>query len=169
MSSTTFAGIVAADAAGLGPWREALRRAGARLVLTNGCFDLLHTGHLRYLSEARALGDALVVALNGDASVRRLKGAGRPVLPWAERAELLAGLRVVDAVVGFDEDTAVSLLRTLRPELYVKGGDYGPGRWPPEADAAREAGAEVRFLGLTAGRSTSAILRQLRQDGGGLP
>lgn len=130
--------------------------------MTNGCFDLLHVGHLRYLSEARALGDALLVALNDDASVRRLKGVGRPLMPWVERAELLAGLRVVDAVLGFEEATAVALVRALQPEVYVKGGDYGPGRWPPEAEAAQALGLELRFLGLTAGRSTSDIVARIR-------
>lgn len=165
MASAPAAGLVATAVEDLLAWREDLRRAGSRLVMTNGCFDLLHLGHLRYLGEARALGDALLVALNSDASVARLKGAGRPILPWAERAELLAGLRMVDAVLGFDTPTAVDLVRTLRPDVYVKGGDYGPDRLPPEADAARTLGLEVRFLGLTAGRSTSEILRHIREAG----
>ncbi|HQZ71217.1 MAG TPA: adenylyltransferase/cytidyltransferase family protein [Anaerolineae bacterium] len=167
MDSPSPQGIVALAVEELLPWREALRLSGARLIMTNGCFDLLHVGHLRYLSQARALGDALVLALNDDASVRRLKGPGRPVLPWADRAELLAGLRVVDAVLGFAEDTAVVALRRLQPDVYVKGGDYGPANWPPEADEARALGAEVRFLGLAPGRSTSAILKQLRDAGPG--
>ena len=162
MENPPLAGIVASGAEALLAWREALGSSGARLVMTNGCFDLLHVGHLRYLRQARALGDALVVALNDDASVRRLKGPGRPVLPWAERAELLAGLRVVDAVAGFSEETAVAALGFLRPEVYVKGGDYGVDNWPPEADEARRLGIEVRFVGHSPGRSTSAILRQLR-------
>src|SRR6267142_4582740 len=98
-----------------------LRRAGKRLVVTNGCFDLLHVGHVRYLQAARALGDALVVGLNSDASVRRLKGPGRPVMPAAERAELVAAVSGVDAVVVFEEDSADALIARLRPDVHAKG------------------------------------------------
>lgn len=100
------------------------RGAGKRLVFTNGCFDLLHRGHVAYLQAARALGDALVVGLNSDASVRKLKGPGRPVVPQGDRAAVLRALRFVDAVVVFDEDTPARLMRELKPGVYVKGGDY---------------------------------------------
>jgi rfaE bifunctional protein nucleotidyltransferase chain/domain len=116
---------------------SSLRDAGARIVLTNGIFDLLHIGHVRYLQQARALGDALVVGLNSDASTRRLKGPDRPLVPEAERAEVLAALACVDAVVIFDEDTAETLVSALRPEIYVKGGDY----------AAPEGSTQLRIIG----------------------
>src|SRR5262245_6140292 len=118
---------VAADAATL---RDALARrraAGQRIVFTNGCFDLLHPGHVRYLEAARALGDALVVGLNDDDSVRRLKGPGRPILRLAERAEVLAALAAVDHVVAFSEDTPLRLIEDLRPDVLVKGSDWGLG------------------------------------------
>ena len=137
---------------------------GLRVVLTNGCFDLVHVGHVRYLAAARALGDRLVVALNDDASTRRLKGPGRPVLPADERAELLCALRAVDIVVPFDTDTAVDVVRALGPAVYVKGGDYGgPGRVPPEAAVAGELGAEVLYIPFVSGRSSSALIEQIRR------
>jgi rfaE bifunctional protein nucleotidyltransferase chain/domain len=107
-------------------WRDRARRAGRVVVWTNGCFDLLHVGHLRNLRAARALGDALVVGVNDDAAVRRLKGPTRPILPAAERAELLAALECVDAVVLFGEDTPSAALERLRPEIHCKGADYAP-------------------------------------------
>ncbi len=135
--------------------------------MTNGCFDLLHSGHARYLAAARALGDRLVVALNDDASTRALKGPGRPILPLAERAELLCALRSVDAVVAFAAPTAVEIVRALRPDVYVKGGDYGTAsNRPPEADAAEAVGARVAFLPFVEGRSTSAIIAHIRTLGG---
>src|SRR5215813_4986937 len=103
---------------------EAARRAGRRVVLANGVFDLLHVGHVRYLEEARALGDLLIVGVNGDAAVRRLKGPGRPLMPAAERAEILAALRAVDHVVVFDDDTADGLVARLKPAVHAKGTDY---------------------------------------------
>lgn len=144
----------------------AWRREGLRLALTNGCFDWLHAGHLTYLEEARALADRLVVGVNDDSSVRRLKGAGRPLLPAAERALLVAGLECVDRVVVFDDLTAEELIRRLRPHLYVKGADYD---WSnlPEAAAARQVGCEVRFLVGLPGRSTSALLAAVRRERGG--
>lgn len=105
-------------------WVRIHRQAGAPIVLTNGVFDLLHLGHVRYLQEARALGASLLVGLNSDASTRRLKGSRRPLVPEQERAEVLAGLACVDAVTIFDEDTATALVEEVRPEIYVKGGDY---------------------------------------------
>ena len=102
---------------------EAARRAGRRVVLANGCFDLLHVGHVRYLEDARALGDLLIVGVNGDAAVRRLKGPGRPLMPATERAELIASLRAVDHVVVFADDTADRLIALLRPAVHAKGTD----------------------------------------------
>ena len=134
-----------------------------RVVLTNGHFDLLHVGHLRYLREAKALADILVVGLNSDASTRRLKGPGRPILPQEERAELLAALRCVDYVTIFEEDTAEELVQRLRPDVYVKGGDYAQGKALPEAKAVRAYGGEVRILALVPGRSTSALIERIQR------
>lgn len=141
---------------------DELRRVharGERIVLTNGHFDLLHVGHLRYLRAARALGDVLVVGVNSDASVRRLK-PGRPLLPEAERAELLAALDPVDFVVIFDQSTADELLRAIRPAVYAKGADYSEASLP-EAATVREIGAELAFLPHVPGRSTSELARRL--------
>lgn len=141
----------------------AWRRAGQRVVLTNGCFDLLHVGHVRALEAARRLGDVLVVAVNDDASVATLKGPGRPLTPAAERAEIVASLRVVDAALVFAGPTAVEVVRRLEPAVYAKGGDYDlDANRPPEADVALELGAEVVFLPLVAGRSTRALAARLR-------
>ena len=123
-----------------------LRAQGKRIVLANGCFDLLHVGHVRYLQEARRLGDVLFVGINGDAAVTRLKGAGRPVVPAAERAELLAALRDVDHVVVFDEDTADRLVSAVRPDVHAKGTDY-TAEGVPEAAAVRSVGGEVAITG----------------------
>jgi rfaE bifunctional protein nucleotidyltransferase chain/domain len=139
----------------------ALRESGGRLVFTNGCFDLLHPGHVSYLEAARSLGDALVVGLNSDASVRRLKGSERPINPEGDRAAMLAALRAVDAVVIFDEDTPVRLLREVSPAVYVKGGDYRVEDLP-EADVAREIGAEVELLPFEPGYSTTALIERIR-------
>jgi len=139
----------------------ALREAGGRLVFTNGCFDLLHPGHVAYLSAARSLGDALVVGLNSDGSVRRLKGPGRPINPEGDRAVMLAALRPVDAVVIFDEDTPVRLLREVAPAVYVKGGDYRVEDLP-EAEVAREIGAEVEILPFEPGYSTTALVERIK-------
>jgi rfaE bifunctional protein nucleotidyltransferase chain/domain len=123
-----------------------LRAAGRRIVLANGCFDLLHVGHLRYLCAARALGDVLFVGINSDAAVERLKGPGRPLMPAGERAELLAALRAVDHVVVFDGDTADGLLAALRPAVHAKGTDYAADA-VPEAATARSVGAAVAIVG----------------------
>ena len=139
--------------------RNTLATQGKKLVFTNGCFDLLHVGHVRYLQAARTLGDALVVAVNGDASVRALKGPTRPVNPEADRAEVLAALGCVDYVVVFPEVRVTNLLRTVRPQIYAKGGDYTPETLNPEERAAiDEAGSEIRILPLVPGRSTTNIL-----------
>src|SRR5262249_22137283 len=130
------------------------RAAGRRIVFTNGCFDLLHVGHVRYLREARARGDLLVVGVNSDQSVSRLKGAGRPLVPENERVELLAALECVDHVCLFTEDTPEALIAEVRPDLHVKGGDYRADDLP-EARLVRELGGEVEILPFTVGRSTT--------------
>ena len=139
-----------------------LRRRGVRLVFTNGVFDLLHAGHAALLFRARALGDALVVGVNGDASVRRLKGRGRPVVPLRERMEMLAGLKPVDYVVPFGEDTPARLLRAVRPAVLVKGGDYRPGQIVGRDQVLADGGRVVRVR-LRAGRSTSDLMARARR------
>ncbi|MFG3600247.1 D-glycero-beta-D-manno-heptose 1-phosphate adenylyltransferase [Micromonospora chersina] len=137
------------------------RRAGRSIVFTNGCFDVLHPGHVRYLTQARALGDLLVVAVNSDGSVRRLKGPDRPVNPVEDRAALLAALECVDHVVVFEEDSPAKLIEAVRPDVYVKGGDYPP-EMVPEAPLVRQLGGQVRTLGYVPDRSTSAIIDRIR-------
>ena len=142
---------------------QELRREGKQVVFTNGHFDLLHVGHLRYLQGARRLGDILVVGVNDDAMTTARKGAGRPILPEAERAELLAGLECVDYVAIFPEPTAERCVDLLRPDVYVKGGDYGPGGADlPEARIVAKYGGETVILPLEAGRSTSEIVAAIR-------
>jgi rfaE bifunctional protein nucleotidyltransferase chain/domain len=152
--------IARSELAALG---ERLRAEGRRIVFTNGCFDLLHVGHLRYLQQARALGDLLVVGVNTDAGVQRLKGPTRPLVPEEERAELLAGLRCVDYVTLFDEPTPVETIRALKPHVHVKGGDYREEDLP-EAAAVREGGGEIRIMPLVLGRSTTDIVRKIVGD-----
>jgi rfaE bifunctional protein nucleotidyltransferase chain/domain len=139
---------------------ERLRAEGKRIVFTNGCFDILHVGHLRYLQQARALGDVLVVGLNTDAGVRRLKGPSRPIVPDEERAELLAGLECVDYVTLFDEPTPVETIAALRPHLHAKGGDYRAEDLP-EAEIVRAVGGEVVIMPLVPGRSTTDIVSRV--------
>lgn len=143
---------------------EVLRRAraaGERVVMTNGCFDILHAGHVAYLAQARALGDRLLVAVNDDASVRRLKGEGRPVNPLDQRMAVLAALGAVDWVVPFSEDTPADLIAEVLPDVLVKGGDYRP-----EAIAGHDAvvanGGEVRVLDFMDACSTSAVVERIR-------
>lgn len=139
----------------------AARQAGGeRVVLTNGVFDILHVGHARYLAEARALGDALVVAVNSDESVRGFKDSGRPIVPQSERMELLASLACVDYAVGFDTRTPVPLIERVRPLVYAKGGDYQLEDLP-EAAVVTGYGGEVRILSLIAGRSTTNIIARV--------
>lgn len=140
------------------------RAEGCRLVFTNGCFDLLHVGHVRYLQAARALGDALVVAVNGDASVRALKGPSRPVNREEDRAEVLAALGCVDYVTIFHTERVTGLLRQIRPQVYAKGGDYTVESLNADERAAlEEVGAEIRILPLVPGKSTTAILEKSKQ------
>lgn len=147
----------------LADWRKSLRKAGKKVVVTNGCFDLLHVGHVRFLQEARSSGDVLLVGLNGDSSVRELKGAGRPVNPEADRAEVLAALGCVDAVVIFPEKRATHFLEAAQPDIYVKGGDYRPEDLDEDEQAAvKKAGGMVRVLKLTPGKSTTAVLAKVK-------
>ncbi len=139
---------------------ERARQRGARIVLTNGVFDLLHVGHLRYLRQARRAGDVLVVGVNTDAAVHK---PGRPLVPEDERAELVAALEPVDYVVIFGESTADALLRAVRPDVYVKGADYSESTLP-EAPTAREIGAQLLFVELVQNRSTSALARAVRSS-----
>jgi rfaE bifunctional protein nucleotidyltransferase chain/domain len=139
------------------PIRRRLRAAGQTLVLTNGHFDLLHVGHVRYLQAARALGDVLVVGVNDDASTRALKGPQRPIVPAAERAELLAALEAVDYVIPFSEPTAERLVTTLQPEIYVKGGDWTVEDLP-EAPAVRAYGGRIELITEVTNRSTSDVI-----------
>ncbi len=133
------------------------RFQGRKIVFTNGCFDILHKGHIEYLSKARDLGDILIIGLNTDASVSRLKGAGRPVQDESSRALVLASLRFVEAVVFFDEDTPYNLIDLLKPDVLVKGGDYAE-ETIVGADIVRANGGEVVTIPLTEGYSTSKIL-----------
>ncbi|HEY5891870.1 MAG TPA: adenylyltransferase/cytidyltransferase family protein [Chthoniobacterales bacterium] len=136
----------------------------ARLVFTNGCFDLLHAGHVRYLQGARALGDALVVGLNGDRSVRELKGPSRPIHSEHDRAEVLAALACVDAVVIFPEVRATALIGAIRPDIYAKGGDYTEESLNAEERAAlKAAGTAIRFLPLVPGRSTTETVAKMKR------
>jgi rfaE bifunctional protein nucleotidyltransferase chain/domain len=158
----TAAEIVApADLAALG---ERLRAAGRVVVWTNGCFDLFHAGHARSLRDAKVLGDVLVVGVNADATVRRLKGAARPLVPAADRAELVAAVRWVDYVMIFDEDTPEECLRRLRPAVHCKGADYAPpgGKPVPEAALVESYGGRVAFLPLIDGLSTSELVRRVQ-------
>lgn len=136
------------------------RAKGEKIVLANGCFDILHVGHTRYLNGARGEGDLLVVAINSDESVRKLKGAGRPILPEAERAELVAGLESVDYVIIFDEANVEPLLETLRPNVHAKGTDY-TAETVPERHVAERLGIRVAIVGDAKNHSTRDLLAQL--------
>lgn len=137
-------------------------RNGRRIVFTNGCFDLLHPGHIRSLEQARELGDALVIGLNSDASVRQLKGEGRPVIAERERAEILAALESVDAVVIFDAPTPRELIAALLPDVLVKGGDW-PGDQIVGREEVEDAGGRVVSIPVVPGYSTTAILKKIRE------
>jgi len=141
--------------------RQAWREAGRRVVLTNGCFDLLHAGHVALLEAARAHGDVLVVAVNSDASVRALKGPSRPLLPAAERVESLLALEAVERVVVYDEPTPIAVVRALVPDVLVKGADWAPDEIVGR-DVVEAAGGRVVRVEIVPGRSTSAILDRVR-------
>jgi len=151
------------------PLREHWRAQGYTVVFTNGHFELLHVGHVEYLEQARRLGDVLIVGLNGDASTRLLKGPGRPLVPAADRARVLAALACVDYVIIFDQPTAEELVAALRPEVYVKGGDYAaqegtPGKkFPPEARVVARYGGRVEIIPYREGYSTSELMARIRE------
>jgi rfaE bifunctional protein nucleotidyltransferase chain/domain len=140
----------------------ARRAAGERIVFTNGCFDILHIGHARYLAQARALGDILVVGVNSDASVRALKGPARPVVTQEDRAELLAHLECVDMVCIFDETLPTELIDEVAPDYHVKGGDY-QAEALPEAETVWRHGGQIVIIPLVPGRSTTALLKSMSQ------
>jgi len=142
---------------------DILRRGGQRIVFTNGCFDLLHAGHVRYLARARAFGDCLVLGLNTDASVRRLKGPSRPINREEDRAEVVGALKSVDYVVLFGEETAEALIAEVRPAVYVKGGDYTLDTLP-EAKIVQSYGGRVEFVDMVEGRSTTNVIERIRQE-----
>src|SRR4029453_17582769 len=143
---------------------DRVRRTGGRLIATGGCFDLLHRGHISLLNQARALGDALVVCLNSDGSVRRAKGADRPLVPQEDRARVLNALAAVDGVIIFDEKTPASLLARLQPDVWVKGEDYA-NRILPEADVVERQGGRVVLLPVGPGYSTTSLVHSARTNG----
>ena len=146
----------------LSSYCEKLRSAGKKIVATNGCFDLLHVGHVRYLRAARALGDLLVVGLNGDRSVYELKGAGRPIITERDRAEILAALEAVDLVTVFPEIRATKFLAAVRPAVYVKGGDYTSETLDQEEGVIlKDLGAAIRLIPFEKGYSTSGLIEQI--------
>ena len=143
-------------------WRDSLREVGKRLVVTNGCFDLLHAGHVSYLEQAAALGDLLLVGCNGDESVRQLKGEGRPLNPEADRALVLSALESVGSVVVFPERRAENFLRLAKPDVYVKGGDYPPETLDVgERVAVESGGAEIVSIPFVPGKSTTDIIQRM--------
>jgi rfaE bifunctional protein nucleotidyltransferase chain/domain len=152
----------ASPLAALARERQSWREAGRRVVLTNGCFDLLHAGHIALLEAARREGDRLVVAINSDASVRRLKGQGRPLVPEVERAETLAALEAVDGVVIYDEDTPLEVVKALVPDVLVKGADWAADEIVGRAEVEAAGGRVVR-VALVPGRSTSGIVERIRR------
>jgi rfaE bifunctional protein nucleotidyltransferase chain/domain len=146
----------------LSSWRSAFRASGAKLVVTNGCFDLLHLGHVTYLETARNLGDALLVGVNADSAVSELKGPNRPVTPEDDRAAVLAALESVDAVCIFTERTATSFLALAQPDIYVKGGDYTVETInQQERQAVESAGGKISIIPFVPGKSTTAILQKI--------
>ncbi len=140
---------------------DELRTAGKRIVVTNGCFDILHVGHVRVLDAARQLGDVLIVGLNSDESVRKLKGPTRPVNSEMDRAEVLANLRSVDFVTVFTEDTADELLKAIKPDIYAKGADYTVSSLP-ETKTVESFGGQIRLLELVPGKSTTNIVGKIQ-------
>lgn len=142
---------------------SAEKAKGKKVVLTNGCFDIIHAGHVRYLTAARAHGDLLVLGLNSDESVRALKGSTRPINTERDRAEVVDGLRSVDYVVIFGEQTAEALVRDVRPDYYAKGGDYSVESLP-ESQAVSEVGGKVVFLPFVEGKSSTKIIQKIEQN-----
>jgi D-beta-D-heptose 7-phosphate kinase/D-beta-D-heptose 1-phosphate adenosyltransferase len=142
---------------------EAIRARGGTVVFTNGVFDLLHPGHIRYLQDARRLGDALIVGLNSDASVRANKGPERPITPEAERAEILAALECVDAVAIFDEETPADIVKRIQPDVLVKGADWGPDNIVGR-DTVEARGGKVVRMELSRGYSTTELIKKIRSS-----
>ena len=149
--------------------RAEWRQQGRAVVWTNGCFDVVHVGHIRNLQAAAQQGDVLVVGINSDASVRRIKGPTRPVIEQDERAELLAALSCVDCVLVFEGDTVIPTLTQLQPEIHCKGAEYAPpnGKFVPEAETVRAYGGEIRYMPQIPNRSTSEIIRRIGESGEG--
>lgn len=155
--------IMALEAAAI--WRESLAKAGQELVVTNGCFDLLHRGHIEYLNQARSEGNALLVALNSDASIKALKGPERPMIGERDRAYLLASLEAVDAVVIFSEPQATTVFSRVPPDVYVKGGDYTEDTLDPiEYAELKNSGCRFCFIPFVDGYSTSQIIARIRGE-----
>jgi rfaE bifunctional protein nucleotidyltransferase chain/domain len=143
-------------------WRKAMRASGKKLVVTNGCFDILHLGHITYLETARNMGDALLIGVNGDASVRELKGSSRPINCEYDRAALLVALQSVDAACVFSEPTATRFLAEVEPDIYVKGGDYTLDTLDPtERKAVETSGGEIVIIPFVKGRSTTTLLQKI--------
>lgn len=140
---------------------EILKSQNKKVVFTNGCFDILHVGHLRYLNEAKKQGDVLIIGVNSDASVKRLKGESRPINNQFDRAEMLSGLKAVDYTVIFEEDTPEELIATLKPSIHVKGGDYKKEDLP-ETKIVESYGGEVRILSFVEGKSTTNIVKKIQ-------
>lgn len=140
---------------------EELKREGKRIVFTNGCFDIIHLGHIHYLREAKSKGDVLIVGLNSDESVKRIKGEKRPIMPEEERAEILASLEMVDFVVLFDEPVPDELIKIVRPDVHIKGGDYASPDELPEAELVRSLGGEVVIAKEVKGKSTTNIIKTI--------
>jgi D-beta-D-heptose 7-phosphate kinase/D-beta-D-heptose 1-phosphate adenosyltransferase len=156
---------IVADVEALAARLEAHRRSGRRIVMTNGCFDILHRGHIAYLNRAKTLADVLVVGVNSDRSVTRLKGPGRPINTLADRVEVLAALSAVDYIVPFDEDTPIELVRVVRPNVFVKGGDYTAARLP-EASVVEALGGRVDILPWVEDQSTTSIIDRIHGRAG---
>ena len=142
---------------------EELKKQGKKVVFTNGCFDILHVGHLTYLNEAKRQGDILVVGVNSDSSVKRLKGESRPINNEIDRAEMLCGLKAVDYAVIFEEDTPMELIEELKPSIHVKGGDYKKEDLP-ETEVVERNGGEVRILGFVQGKSTTSTIEKMKNS-----
>jgi len=140
---------------------DKLKKQGKKIVFTNGCFDLLHVGHIRYLQKAKKLGDILIVAINSDDSVKKIKGKSRPIIPAEERSEVIAALECVDYVVIFHETLPNRVIETLKPDIHVKGGDYSVNELP-EAKIVKSYGGKVIILGKVEGHSTSEIIRRIK-------
>lgn len=144
-----------------------LKKQGKKVVFTNGCFDILHIGHLKYLTEAKKQGDILIVGVNSDLSVKKLKGETRPINTEIERAELLCGLKSVDFTVIFDELTPIDILGQLKPSVHVKGGDYTKDSLP-ETEIVEKNGGEVKILSFVEGKSTTNIVKKIQVELGGI-